>query len=49
MAVGGAKLVVPSLVALEAFPDTYNPGYFFIKQSQDYSRSFTVDPEADKK
>jgi TRAP-type mannitol/chloroaromatic compound transport system permease small subunit len=28
---GGAKLVVPSLRALEAFPDTFNPGYFIIK------------------
>lgn len=29
--VGGAALVLSSLKALEAFPDTYNPGYFFIK------------------
>jgi TRAP-type mannitol/chloroaromatic compound transport system permease small subunit len=29
--VGGANLVILSLRALEAFPDTYNPGYFFIK------------------
>jgi TRAP-type mannitol/chloroaromatic compound transport system permease small subunit len=29
--VGGSALVVLSLKALEAFPDTYNPGYFFIK------------------
>jgi len=29
--IGGANLVILSLRALEAFPDTYNPGYFFIK------------------
>ncbi len=29
--IGGASLVVPSLRLLEAFPDTYNPGYFIIK------------------
>ena len=29
--IGGAKIVVPSLRVLEAFPDTYNPGYFVIK------------------
>jgi TRAP-type mannitol/chloroaromatic compound transport system permease small subunit len=29
--VGGANLVILSVTALEAFPDTYNPGYFFIK------------------
>jgi TRAP-type mannitol/chloroaromatic compound transport system permease small subunit len=29
--VGGAHLVIPSLRILEPFPDTYNPGYFFIK------------------
>ena len=29
--IGGAHLVVPSLRMLEAFPDTLNPGYFFIK------------------
>jgi TRAP-type mannitol/chloroaromatic compound transport system permease small subunit len=28
---GGANLVVSSLRALEAFPDTFNPGYFIIK------------------
>jgi TRAP-type mannitol/chloroaromatic compound transport system permease small subunit len=29
--IGGAHLVIPSLRMLEAFPDTLNPGYFFIK------------------
>jgi TRAP-type mannitol/chloroaromatic compound transport system permease small subunit len=29
--IGGANLVILSLRAREAFPDTYNPGYFFIK------------------
>jgi TRAP-type mannitol/chloroaromatic compound transport system permease small subunit len=29
--IGGAKLVIPSLRMLEAFPDSYNPGYFVIK------------------
>ena len=29
--IGGANLVIASLKAFEAFPDTYNPGYFFIK------------------
>jgi len=29
--IGGAHLVVPSLRMLEGFPDTLNPGYFFIK------------------
>ncbi|TMJ01176.1 MAG: TRAP transporter small permease subunit [Alphaproteobacteria bacterium] len=29
--VGGANLVIVSLRSLEAFADTYNPGYFFIK------------------
>ena len=29
--VGGANLVVLSVKVLEAFPDTSNPGYFFIK------------------
>ena len=29
--IGGAQLVIPSVRLLEAFPDTYNPGYFFIK------------------
>lgn len=29
--IGGANLVILSLKALESFPDTYNPGYFFIK------------------
>jgi TRAP-type mannitol/chloroaromatic compound transport system permease small subunit len=29
--IAGAKLVVPSLMAREAFADTYNPGYFMIK------------------
>jgi TRAP-type mannitol/chloroaromatic compound transport system permease small subunit len=29
--IGGAKLVIPSLRALETFPDTNNPGYFVIK------------------
>jgi hypothetical protein len=27
----GKNLVVPSVAALEAFPDTSNPGYFIIK------------------
>jgi TRAP-type mannitol/chloroaromatic compound transport system permease small subunit len=31
MLIGGAQLVVPSLTALERFPDTNNPGYFVIK------------------
>jgi TRAP-type C4-dicarboxylate transport system permease small subunit len=29
--IGGAQLVIPSLRALEGFPDTLNPGYFLIK------------------
>jgi TRAP-type mannitol/chloroaromatic compound transport system permease small subunit len=29
--IGGANLVILSLRTLEAFPDTNNPGYFFIK------------------
>ena len=29
--IGGANLVIPSLRLLEAFPDTFNPGYFMIK------------------
>jgi TRAP-type mannitol/chloroaromatic compound transport system permease small subunit len=29
--IAGAKLVVPSLQAIESFPDTTNPGYFIIK------------------
>ena len=29
--IGGAHLVIPSLRLLEAFPDTFNPGYFIIK------------------
>jgi len=29
--VAGKNLVVGSLLSLEAFPDTYNPGYFVIK------------------
>ena len=29
--IGGAKVVLPSLKALESFPDTNNPGYFVIK------------------
>src|SRR5581483_873256 len=29
--IAGAKLVIPSLLAREAFADTYNPGYFIIK------------------
>jgi TRAP-type mannitol/chloroaromatic compound transport system permease small subunit len=29
--IGGAHLVVPSVRMLEGFPDTLNPGYFFIK------------------
>jgi len=29
--IGGAHLVIPSLRLLEAFPDTFNPGYFMIK------------------
>ena len=31
VATAGAKLVIPSLLAREAFADTYNPGYFIIK------------------
>jgi TRAP-type mannitol/chloroaromatic compound transport system permease small subunit len=31
VAIAGAKLVIPSLLAREAFADTYNPGYFIIK------------------
>jgi len=29
--IGGASLVISSLRSFEAFADTYNPGYFFIK------------------
>jgi TRAP-type mannitol/chloroaromatic compound transport system permease small subunit len=29
--IGGAHLVIPSVMMREAFPDTANPGYFFIK------------------
>ena len=29
--IGGASLVISSLRSLEAFADTYNPGYFIIK------------------
>jgi TRAP-type mannitol/chloroaromatic compound transport system permease small subunit len=29
--IGGANLVILSVKVLEAFADTYNPGYFFIK------------------
>jgi len=29
--VAGKNLVVSSVISLEAFPDTYNPGYFIIK------------------
>jgi TRAP-type mannitol/chloroaromatic compound transport system permease small subunit len=29
--IGGAHLVIPSVTMREAFPDTTNPGYFFIK------------------
>jgi TRAP-type mannitol/chloroaromatic compound transport system permease small subunit len=29
--IGGAHLVIPSVAMREAFPDTSNPGYFFIK------------------
>jgi TRAP-type mannitol/chloroaromatic compound transport system permease small subunit len=29
--IAGAKLVVPSLQAMESFPDTTHPGYFIIK------------------
>lgn len=29
--IGGANLVISSVKALEAFADTYNPGYFVIK------------------
>jgi TRAP-type mannitol/chloroaromatic compound transport system permease small subunit len=29
--IGGANLVISSVRALEAFADTYNPGYFIIK------------------
>ena len=31
VAIAGAKIVIPSLIAREAFADTYNPGYFIIK------------------
>jgi len=31
VAIAGAKLVIPSVLSLEAFADTYNPGYFIIK------------------
>jgi TRAP-type mannitol/chloroaromatic compound transport system permease small subunit len=31
VAIGGAKLVIPSLLARESFADTNNPGYFIIK------------------
>lgn len=27
----GAKIVIPSVAVWEAFPDTFNPGYFIIK------------------
>jgi len=33
VAIAGAKLVIPSVLAREAFADTYNPGYFIIKFS----------------
>jgi len=29
--IAGKNLVLSSLIALEGFPDTYNPGYFIIK------------------
>ena len=29
--IAGKNMVVSSLLSLEAFPDTYNPGYFIIK------------------
>src|ERR1044071_1192251 len=29
--IGGAHVVIPSLQLREAFPDTFNPGYFIIK------------------
>jgi TRAP-type mannitol/chloroaromatic compound transport system permease small subunit len=29
--IAGKNIVVSSVVSLEAFPDTYNPGYFFVK------------------
>jgi TRAP-type C4-dicarboxylate transport system permease small subunit len=29
--IAGKSLVVPSVMALEDFPETYNPGYFLIK------------------
>ena len=29
--IAGGKFVIPSVRMLEAFPDTYNPGYFLIK------------------
>lgn len=29
--IGGRNIVIESVKALEAFPDTYNPGYFLIK------------------
>ena len=31
VAIAGAKLIIPSVLSLEAFADTYNPGYFIIK------------------
>ena len=31
VAIAGAKFVIPSVIAREAFADTYNPGYFIIK------------------
>jgi len=31
VAIAGAKLIIPSVLAREAFADTYNPGYFIIK------------------
>lgn len=31
--IAGKNLVLSSLLSLEAFPDTYNPGYFIIKMA----------------
>ena len=31
VAFAGRNMVVPSVLQLEAFPETYNPGYFVIK------------------
>jgi TRAP-type mannitol/chloroaromatic compound transport system permease small subunit len=29
--IAGRNIIIPSVRAFEAFPDTYNPGYFLIK------------------